>query len=188
MRTALEAMTGRSPVPAPSAIAETDRARLASLGYGPDMPGVALDGPGDPLRDPKDMVGVANRYFEACGLAAQGRTDAAIADWRTVVAEAPSLASGWARLTDLLVAAGRFKEAGEALTSLLKLYPEDGRVAEADRRLQALLGPEPTADRFAMVAAVWTSLGEKARASDVRSAARKAVGDAALRKAEAALR
>jgi tetratricopeptide (TPR) repeat protein len=188
MRTALEAMAGRSPMPVPSAIAEPDRARLADLGYVSGMPGAAPDDPGDQSPDPKDMARLANRYFEACGLAARGQTDAAIAAWRTVVTEAPTLASGWDRLADLLVAQGRFKEAGNALSALLKLYPDDTRAAEADRRLQAVLGPAPTADRFAMVAAVWTVLGEKARASDVRSAARKAVGDAAMRKAEAALR
>jgi hypothetical protein len=35
---------------------------------------------------------------------------------------------------------------------------------------------------------VWTSIGEKAKAAEVRVAARKAVGDAALRKAEASFR
>jgi arylsulfatase A-like enzyme len=188
MRTALEALVGQSPMPVPSAVAEPDHARLAGLGYVTGMPGLAPDVPGDQLPDPKDLVGVANRYFEACRLAARGQADAAIDAFRTVLADAPSLAPAWDRLADLLVASARFQEAGDALTSLLKLYPEDGRTAEAERRLQALLGPAPTADRFAVVAAVFTSLGEKARASDVRSAARKAVGDAAMRKAAAALK
>jgi arylsulfatase A-like enzyme len=188
MRAALEALAGQSPMPVPSAVAEPDRARLAVLGYVTGLPGVAPDIPGDQLPDPKGLVAVSNHYVDASRLAAQGQADAAIDAFRTVVADAPSLAAGWDRLAGLLVARGRFKEAGDALTSLLKLYPEDGRAAEADRRLQTLLGPAPTADQFAMAAAVWMSLGEKARASDVRSAARKAVGDAAVRKAEAALK
>ena len=51
-----------------------------------------------------------------------------------------------------------------------------------------LLNGTPTADHYALALRLWTSLGEKARAADLRVAARKAVGDAALRKAEAAQR
>ena len=112
------------------------------------LPDVAPETPGQQLPDPKDLAPVANRYFEASRLAAQGRVGEAIAAYKSVVGEAPSLAPGWDRLAALLVASGRFAEAGEALTSLLKLYPEDGRAAEAERRLQALLGP--AADRGAV--------------------------------------
>jgi hypothetical protein len=188
MRAALEALLKGSPMPVPEAVAESDRARLAMLGYVTGLPEAAPGIPGNQLPDPKDLVPVANRYFAACRMAADGRTEEAIAVLRGVVADAPSLAPGWDRLTALLVGDNRFKEAGESLASLLKLYPEDSRVAEADRRLQAFLGLAPTAERFAAAEAVWASLGEKARASDVRSAARKAVGDGALRKAEAALK
>ncbi len=188
MRAALEALLRNSPAPAPSAVPEPDLGRLAALGRVTGLPDVAPDTPGWQLADPKDLAPVANRYFEASRLEAQGRADEAIAAFRSVVGEAPSLAAGWDRLVALLVAAGRVSEAGEALTSLLKLYPEDGRAAEADRRLQALLGTTPTAEQFAVAESVWTSLGEKTRAADVRSAGRKAVGDAALRKAEAAVK
>ena len=188
MRGALEALVRNSPAPVPAAVAEPDRARLAALGRVTGLPDAAPDIPGGRLPDPKDLAPVANRYFEAGRLAAQGRADEAITTYQSVVGETPSLAPGWDRLAALLVATGRFREAGDALTSLLKLYPEDARAAEADRRLQALLGPAPTAEQFAVAEAVWTSLGEKTRAADVRSAGRKAVGDGALRKAEAALR
>ena len=188
MRAALEALVGNTPVPVPAPVPEPGRERLEALGRVTGLPDAAPDVPGGQLPDPKDLAPVANRYFEAGRLAAQGRADEAITAYRSVVGEAPTLAPGWDRLEALLVAGGRFAEAGDALTSLLELYPEDGRAAEADRRLQALLGPTPTAEQFAVAEAVWSSLGEKARAADVRSAGRKAVGDAPLRKAEAALR
>jgi tetratricopeptide (TPR) repeat protein len=188
MRGALEAIVGNSPAPVPAATADPDRARLEALGRVTGLPDAAPAIPGGQLPDPKNLASVANRYFEAGRLAARGRVGEAITAYKSVVGQAPSLAPGWDRLTALLVAGGRFGEAGEALTSLLKLYPEDGREAEADRRLQALLGPAPTAERFAVAEAVWASLGEKARAADVRSAGRKAVGEGPLRKAETALR
>ncbi len=188
LRSALESLVGNQPPPVPAAIAESDRARLAALGRVTGLPDAAPDVPRETLPDPKDLAPVANRYFEANRLAALGRANEAIAAYKSVVGDAPSLAAGWDRLAALLVAGGRFREAGDALTSLIKLYPEDGRAAEADRRLQAFLGPAPTAEQFAVAEAVWISLGEKARAADVRSAGRKAVGDGALRKAEAALR
>jgi hypothetical protein len=50
------------------------------------------------------------------------------------------------------------------------------------------MGPEPTAIQYALAASVWTSIGEKAKAAEVRAAGRKAVGEAALRKAEAGFR
>ena len=188
MRGALDALVGHSPAPVPAAPAEPDRARLVALGRVTGLPDAAPGIPGDQLPDPKDLAPVANRYFEAGRLAARGQVDEAIAAYKSVVGEDPALAPGWDRLATLLVAEGRFGEAGDALTSLLKLYPEDGRDAEADRRIQALLGPSPAAGQFAVAEAVWASLGEKSRAADVRAAARKAVGDRALGKAEAALR
>jgi hypothetical protein len=84
--------------------------------------------------------------------------------------------------------AGRFKEAARALASLIALYPEAARGDEAAQRLQRLMEPEPTAIHYVMAAAVWTSLGEKAKAAEVRAAARKAVGDAALQKADSSFR
>jgi tetratricopeptide (TPR) repeat protein len=158
------------------------------MGYVSGLPAVAPEVPGDQLPDVKDRVTVSNKYWEANGLAARDHTAEAIARYREALSDDPSLAAGWDRLAGLLVGSGRLKEAGEAVSSLLSLYPDDTRTAEADQRVQQALGAAPTADQFAVAAAVWTSLGEKARASDVRSAARKAVGDAAMRKAEAGLK
>ena len=188
MRTALEALTGTAPLPAPVTPADPERSRLAAMGYVTGLPGIAPDVPGDQLPDVKDKVAAANAYWQATALAARGQTDAAAARYAELVAADPGLAIGWARLTDVLAAAGRFKEAARALSSLVALFPEAERVAEAEQRIQQMIGPEPTAAHYVLAIRVWTSLGEKAKAAEVRAAARKAVGDAAFRKAEAAFR
>jgi arylsulfatase A-like enzyme len=188
MRTALDALTGTAPLPAPAPVAEPERSRLAAMGYVAGLPGVAPDVPGDQLPDVKDTVGAANAYWQATALAARGRAAEAAAKYAELVAADPGLAIGWARLADVLAADGRFKEAARALASLVALFPEAERVAEAEQRIPQLIGPEPTAAHYALAISVWTSLGEKAKAAEVRAAARKAVGDAALRKAQAAFR
>jgi hypothetical protein len=188
LQSSLTALLKNSTMPVPSAVPEPDRARLEALGRVAGLPGPAPDVPANLLPDPERLVSLANRYFEACRLAAGGRSDEAVAVYRAVLAEDPSLAAGWDRLATTLLAAGRVKEAGDALVSLLKLYPDEARTAEADRRVQALLGPTPAAEQYAVAEKVWTSLGEKARAAEVRAIGRKAVGEAALRKAESAAR
>ncbi len=188
MRAALEALSGTAPLPAPAPVAEPERSRLAAMGYVTGLPGVAPDVPGDQLPDVKDKLAAANTYWQATALAARGQAGEAAAKYAGLVAADPGLAIGWARLTDTLAAAGRFKEAARALSSLVALFPEAERVAEAEQRIQQMIGPELTAVHYALAISVWTSLGEKAKAAEVRAAARKAVGDAALRKAEASFR
>jgi tetratricopeptide (TPR) repeat protein len=158
------------------------------MGYVTGLPGVAPDVQADQLPDVKDKVAAANAYWQATALAARGRTAEAAAKYAELVAAEPGLAIGWARLADVLAAAGRLKDAARALSSLLALFPEAERAAEAGQRIQQMIGPEPTAAHYLLAIRVWTTLGEKAKAADVRAAARKAVGDAAFRKAEAAFR
>jgi len=188
VRAALETLTGASPLPAPSPVPGTERDRLAAIGYVAGLPAVEPEVPRDQLPDVKDRVAVANKYWEAVGLLARGQSPEAIARSREVVFDDPALAVGWDRLVGLLAASGRFREAADALSSLLALYPEATRTAEADQRLQQLLGTTPTPGHYLLAARVWNSLGEKAKAADVRAAARKAVGASALRKAEAGFR
>jgi tetratricopeptide (TPR) repeat protein len=158
------------------------------MGYVTGLPGVSPDVPGDQLPDVKDKVGAANAYWQATTLAARGQAAEAAAKYAELVAADPGLAIGWARLADVLAGAGRFKEEARALSSLLALFPEAERVAEAEQRILQVTGPEPTAAHYALAISVWTSLGEKAKAAEVRTVARKAVGEAALRKAQAAFR
>jgi len=188
LRVALDALTANGQVATPVAPPDGERERLARMGY------LAVDAiPPEERVDVKDRSDVHNRYWRACSLAAAGNPAGAIAAYQDVVKSDPRLAIAWDRLAALLLEAGKLKEAGAALVSLLRLYPDEARVAAAEARLQGLLAggtpaPLPSADRAALAASVWTALGEKARAAEVRNAARKAVGDAAMRKAEAAFR
>jgi choline-sulfatase len=188
MRATLEALVGTTPLPAPSPVAEPERSRLAAMGYVTGLPAIPPEVPADQLPDVKDRAAAANAYWQAHAMAARGQTAEAIARYGELVARDPGFAPGWDRLVDLLLASGRFKEAAGALSSLLALFPEAARAAEAEQRLQQVIGPEPTAVHYAMAVKVWTSLGEKAKAAEVRAIARKAVGDGALRKVEAGFR
>jgi choline-sulfatase len=184
LRGALDALAASAPVPQPTPVPEVERERLAAMGY------VAIDipAPADPV-DVKDRGAVYSKYWRASAAAAAGRVPEAISAYQEVVKADSSVAAAWDRLAALLLEAGRLKEAAGALTSLLRLYPEEARVAAAEARLQPLATATPVAaDRAMLAASVWTALGEKARAADVRAATRKAVGDAAVRKAEANLK
>ncbi len=183
MRAALDAMTANAAAPQPSPVPDAERERLAAAGY------VTIDGVlRAPETDAKDMSAVSNKYWQASRLAAAGKLPEGISAYQAVVKDDPSLAAAWERLATLLIDAGRLREAGEALTALIRLYPEDVRIAAAEARLQPLVAADAPPDRAVLAANVWTALGQKARAADVRAAARKAAGDAAVRKAEAALR
>lgn len=184
LRKALDELTAAAPVPQPSPVPPGEREQLAAMGY------VAVEGvPPVASTDVKDRGQVSNQYWQASRLAAAGKLPEAIAAYQGVVKADPLLAAAWDRLATLLLDADRLKEAGVALTGLIRLYPEETRVAAAEARLQSLTGGAPVAaDRAVLAASVWTALGEKAKATDVRNAARKTAGDAAIRKAEAALR
>jgi len=185
MRTALETLTAGAPPPQPAPPSAARREVMTRLGYLTAELPPAIEGP----IDLKDRAAVANTYWKASRLAADGRAADAISAYQQAVAADRALSPAWDRLASLLVDAGRLKEAAAAITAVVRLYPEEGRVAAADARLQPLMTATPlSADRAALAASVWTALGEKTRAADVRAAARKAAGDAAVRKAEAAFK
>jgi arylsulfatase A-like enzyme len=181
---ALDKLTASTAEPQPAPVPDTERDRLAVMGY------VTVDLPAPPTPvDPKDHAEVANLYWRASRRAVEGRTAEAIATYQDTVKADKMLAPAWDRLAALLLDTGRLKEAGAALTSLIRLYPEEARAAAAEARLQPLLGTTPpSVDRAVLAASVWTALGEKAKAAEIRSAARKSAGEAAVRKAEAALK
>lgn len=168
--------------------AEVERERLAALGFVPVPVLQAEPGPTEGGEGRVADARASNKYWEGIGLAGRGDTAGAIAALREAVGGDPQMAAAWDRLTALLLQADRPKEAGDTLTSLLLLYPEAERLTEAERRLRSFLAGTPSADRYLAAVAVWQALGEKDRAAELRSAARKAVGEAALRKAEAATR
>ena len=182
LRTALDALTANLPAPQPTPVPAPERERLAAAGY------VVVEGVAPTLTtDVKDRTVLDNTYWQAGRLAEAGKMAGAIAAYKEVVKADPSVAAAWERLAALLVEAGRFNEAGDALISLLGLFPDDARVAAAEARLQPLAAAE-SPDRAMLAASVWAAIGEKGRAAEIRTATRKSAGDAAVRKAEAALR
>jgi choline-sulfatase len=194
LRLALEKLTGGAPLPEPAAVAEPEAASLAAMGYVPALPAptpveaAAAEVVPEPLPDPKDRVAVYNKYWQASELAEDGQAQAAVMAYRDALSGDPRLAAAWQRLATLLIEGGRVKEAADALVTLVKLSPEPSWVTVAEQRLEPLVAGPATVDRYLLAAAVWNALGEKARAADVRTTARKALGEATVRKAEAAFK
>ena len=142
LRDALDKLPADIPVPQPAAPPDAERERLARMGY------LAVDGiPPEAPIDVKDRSDVHNRYWRASSLAIAGKPADAIAAYREVVRADPTLAIAWDRLAALLLDAGRLKEAGAAITSLLRLYPDEARVAAAEARLQLLTAATPAVGR-----------------------------------------
>jgi arylsulfatase A-like enzyme len=179
-------MAGRAVEP-PAAIPAAERGRLLSLGYTGSVAVVSPDTPPGQLADPKDMVRVFEGFRAAARLAGRRQVSDAVARYREVLAEDPSLVAGWEQLSGLLLADRRVREAGEALTRLTGLYRDAARETDIERTVQGLVAGSPTADEYALAIRLWTTLGDKPRAAELRTAARQAVGDPDLRRAEAAL-
>ncbi len=101
-------------------------------------------------------------YADAQAQQKAGRSDAAIADYRKITAEAPSLTAAWNNLGRLLYNTGRFPDAVAALRQALALQPglppaelmlgasllQMGQLADAQPALAAAVEAFPQ-DRFA---------------------------------------
>lgn len=188
MNAALDKRTNAVPLAAPAAVAAEDVQPLAALGFVARRSAFRADIPVEQQADARDRVAVFETCRDAARLAGGGRTDEAIAAYRDAVKLDPSATDAWEPLVDLLIARARFVDAADAVTSLATVYRDSARTDDFDRLMATMVGDTPTAERYALALKVWTTLGDKARVTDLRAAARKAVGDVALRKAEAALK
>ncbi|HEY3382774.1 MAG TPA: sulfatase-like hydrolase/transferase [Vicinamibacterales bacterium] len=159
--------------------------RIESLGTITITADVAADVPSEQLPDPKDRRGVVEKYREALRLEARGDMARAISAWREVVRIDPGAGQAWERLGTLLVTEGQFADAGVALERFTRQAPDAGRAQTAEALVRDLLKESPTADRYALAIRVWLASGDRDEAADLRTRGRKAVGVAALRRAEA---
>ena len=135
------------------ALSPRDVERLQSLGYvaggggaPPDAAAPALAAtPGHPAparRDPKDGLLLLNRLEEGKSLAREGRLDAAIGAFRSVLSEEPgNLVARW-RLAEALLAAERPAEAETTLAALDDASPAAYWVAGLRARARHALGDE----------------------------------------------
>ena len=125
MRQALDRLLAGAAIDAPAAVSEDDRERLRALGYvGSQV--AATSAPGaEALPDPKDKVGVLERYRQALELVRGGRTDEAIDEFRGIAAENPGMADVWDELAGLLSRQGRTREAVDAYRREVEATPHN---------------------------------------------------------------
>lgn len=125
MRRALDALIANVPVTAPSAVSAEDRQRLAALGYVGPQTAAPLSLPGDRLPDPKDKLGVLQKYRRAAVLASEGRTPDAIGLYRELLREEPSMTDVWLQLAGAYERSGRTADAVAAYREVIARKPDD---------------------------------------------------------------
>jgi arylsulfatase A-like enzyme/Flp pilus assembly protein TadD len=125
MRSALEALIAHAPIGAPSAVTDEDRQRLAALGYVGGGTNGSLSLPGDSLADPKDKVGVLERYRHATDLAGELRFAEATTLYREVLAGDPGMTDVWLQLAEVYTRQGMQAEAVHAFKEIIARNPKD---------------------------------------------------------------
>jgi arylsulfatase A-like enzyme len=125
MRQAIEALIAGTPLTAPSAVSESDRQRLAALGYVGTQRAASLTTPADSLPDPKDKVGLLQRYRRATTLAAAGQWPDVIDALRDVLREDANMPDVWLQLGRACEAAGRLPDALQAYREVITRRPAD---------------------------------------------------------------
>jgi len=125
MRAALDAIIANASVDAPSAVSAEDRQKLAALGYVGTQSGTSLTLPGDQLPDPKDKVGVLQKYKRATELAGERRFADATALYRDILREEPGMTDVWLQLAENYGRRGMTEEAIGAYKEVVKRNPKD---------------------------------------------------------------
>jgi arylsulfatase A-like enzyme/Flp pilus assembly protein TadD len=125
MRAALETLIAHTPIGAPSAVTDEDRQRLAALGYVGGGANASLTLPGDSLADPKDKVGVLEKYRHATDLAGALRFAEAATIYREVLADDPEMTDVWLQLAEVYTRQGLQVEAVQAFKEIIKRNPKE---------------------------------------------------------------
>ena len=125
MRSALETLIAHASIEAPAAVTDEDRQRLAALGYVGGGSNTSLSLPGDSLPDPKDKVGVLEKYRHATDLAGELRFAEATTLYREVLAIDPEMTDVWLQLAEVYTRQGMQMEAVQAFKEIIKRIPKD---------------------------------------------------------------
>jgi tetratricopeptide (TPR) repeat protein len=126
MRGALDQILAGAAITAPSAVSESDRQRLAALGYVGTGSGTSLTLAGDTLPDPKDKLAVLDAYQRAQTLAGDMKFDDAIRLYRQVLAGDPEMLDVWMQLAQADVRLGRSADAVDAYRHVIERDPKNG--------------------------------------------------------------
>jgi arylsulfatase A-like enzyme/tetratricopeptide (TPR) repeat protein len=125
MRRVLDSLIANVSVSAPSNVSDDDRQKLAALGYVGTQTGASLTLPGDELPDPKDKVGLLQKYKRATGLAGERRFAEATAVYREILQEEPGMTDVWLQLAETYGRRGMTAEAVAAYREVVKRNPKD---------------------------------------------------------------
>lgn len=188
MRAALEQITRGAEAAEPSPISDEARRRLQALGYVGSSPATASGTPATSLPDPKDRVGMLAEHRRAIRLAGERRFGEAIRGFQTIVRDQPSAIGTWQMLGEVLVRAGRYREAADAYERAMALRPEAASAVGAASALLAADRPREAqrAAEQALVAAPASEPRTLALAYQVLVSAALALGDEAAARQHAA--
>ena len=125
MRGALARLIAGSPLPAPSAVTDADRQRLAALGYVGSAGTSTLSVPSSTLPDPKDKGPVLEAFQRANDLAGQRKFVEAVDAYRAVLAENPEMIDVWRALAQAYMRLGRAADAVGAFRRVIERNPQD---------------------------------------------------------------
>ncbi|MGE5359185.1 MAG: sulfatase-like hydrolase/transferase [Bacteroidales bacterium] len=137
LQAALDTLVVGRDIDRPLPTSGTDNARFQALGYigSAHVPAAASKGG---LPDPKDKVAALEQYRQAVDLRSEGRLPEAVAAYRRLLADNPSMVDVWAQLAAVLTTQGKNGEAADALEHAVALDPE---VAENQLTLASTLVP-----------------------------------------------
>jgi tetratricopeptide (TPR) repeat protein len=142
MRAALDRLASQAKVDRPSAVSAAEREQFQALGYVGMQADLGEEVAGEKLPDPKDKVGVLEKYRKAVTLAARRDYEGAITGLRDILTENPGMADVWQQVGNLLMRLDRPVEALTAYKKFVELKPtqSNGLVAVAATllRLQRL--------------------------------------------------
>ncbi len=125
MRRALDAIIANAPVSTPGSVSAEDRRKLAALGYVGTGTGASLQLPGDQLPDPKDKIGVLQKYKRATDLAGQRKYAEAIALYRDLLREEPAMTDVWLQLAGLYSRRGMAADEVAAYKEVISRAPKN---------------------------------------------------------------
>jgi len=145
----LDRQSGADDIAAPEQVDAETREKLQALGYIGVSPSLTV---GDALPDPKDKIGAYEQLKKALGLRQAGRDEEAVAAFRKVLADNPTMIDAWEMLGYTLVRLGRTKEGIDAVDRALRLDPLRTTAHLALAKVYALEGREDLARQHAEIA------------------------------------
>ncbi len=135
----------------PTEVPAETREALQALGY---VGGGAVVPSEGPLADPKDKLAVYEAYRKAMQARREGRTEEAVRELRTVVADSPGMLDAWETLGTTLVRLGQEKEGIAALDEVVRRDPTNAAAHLALAKIHGLAGRRDLATRHAELASV----------------------------------